>query len=51
MQTAAHDLVLSFKNGADFIAVGMLDFQIRENSELVAKVVRGTQKRDRPWLA
>ncbi len=41
----------AFKNGADFIAVGMLDFQIRENSELVAKVVRGTQKRDRPWLA
>ncbi len=41
----------AFKNGADFIAVGMLDFQIRENSELVAKVVRGTQNRERPWLA
>ena len=41
----------AFKNGADFIAVGMFDFQIRENSELAAKVVRGTQKRDRPWLA
>ncbi len=41
----------AFKNGADFIAVGMLDFQIRENSELLAKVVRGTQKRDRPWRA
>jgi len=41
----------AFKNGADFIAVGMLDFQIQENSELVVKVVRGTQKRDRPWLA
>jgi hypothetical protein len=41
----------AFKNGADFIAVGMLDFQIRDNSELVAKVVRGTQQRQRPWLA
>lgn len=41
----------AFKSGADFIAVGMLDFQIRENSELVGKVVRLTQKRDRPWCA
>ncbi len=41
----------AFKNGADFIAVGMLDFQIRENSELLVKVVRGTQQRDRPWRA
>lgn len=41
----------AFKNGADFIAVGMLDFQIRENSELAAKVVRLTQQRDRPWRA
>ncbi len=34
-----------------FIAVGMLDFTIKEDSELVANVVRRTQRRERPWLA
>ncbi len=38
----------AFKNGADFIAVGMFDFQIRENCELAAKVVRLIQNRERP---
>jgi hypothetical protein len=41
----------AFKNGADFIAVGMFDFQIKENCELAAKVVRGAQTRERPWRA
>ncbi len=41
----------AFKSGADFIAVGMFDFQIKENCELAAKVVRGTQSRERPWRA
>ncbi len=41
----------AFKNGADFVAVGMLDFQVQENAELAAKAVRGTQKRERPWFA
>lgn len=33
----------AFKNGADFIAVGMFDFQIKENCELAAKVLRLVQ--------
>ncbi len=41
----------AFKNGADFIAVGMFDFQVKENSELAASVVRRTQERERPWRA
>jgi hypothetical protein len=41
----------AFKNGADFIAVGMFDFQIKANCELVSRVVRLTQKRERPWFA
>jgi len=41
----------AFKNGADFIAVGMFDFQIKEDSDLVCKTVRRTQERERPWLA
>ena len=39
----------AFKNGADFIAVGMFDFQIKDNCEMAAKAVRGTQSRERPW--
>jgi len=41
----------AFKNGADFIAVGMFDFQVRENCELVSKLVRRGQDRPRPWCA
>jgi len=41
----------AFESGADFIAVGMLDFQIKEDSELALKFVRDTQQRRRPWRA
>lgn len=41
----------AFKNGADFIAVGMFDFQIKENCEIAAKVVRAFKDRERPWRA
>jgi hypothetical protein len=42
--------VYAFDNGADFIAVGMLDFQIEGNCELMPKIVRRAQRRQRPWL-
>jgi len=41
----------AFKNGADFIAVGMLDFQLRADCETAIKVVQRHQQRDRPWRA
>jgi hypothetical protein len=41
----------AFKSGADFIAVGMFDFQVKENCDLAARVVRQTQQRQRPWMA
>jgi hypothetical protein len=41
----------AFKNGADFIAVGMFDFQIKENCEIATKVVRAFKDRERPWRA
>ena len=41
----------AFRNGADFIAVGMLDFQIREDAALVKRYVTRMQERDRPWRA
>jgi hypothetical protein len=41
----------AFRNGADFIAVGMFDFQIKEDCELVKGIVEKTRKRQRPWYA
>lgn len=41
----------AFKNGADFIAVGMFDFQIKDNCDLARKVIRLVQNRERPSLA
>ena len=41
----------AFKNGADFICVGMYDFQIVENVNLAAEVLNGDLERERPWRA
>jgi hypothetical protein len=41
----------AFQNGADFIAVGMFDFHIKDNCELVRRLVRREQSRERPWCA
>jgi hypothetical protein len=39
----------ALKNGADFLAVGMLDFQIKDNCELLAKMLRNFPERERLW--
>lgn len=41
----------AFENGADFIAVGMFDFQIKENCQLIPRLVQREQDRERPWRA
>jgi hypothetical protein len=41
----------AIKNGADFVAVGMFDFHIKDNCELISRVVRREQARERPWRA
>ncbi len=41
----------AFRSGADFIAVGMFDFQIKENCELVRRLGNPERRRDRPWRA
>lgn len=49
--TPREGFTYAFENGADFIAVGMFDFQVAENSELVVRVIRRAQDRPRPWRA
>ncbi|QEH34892.1 hypothetical protein OJF2_34370 [Aquisphaera giovannonii] len=41
----------AFRNGADFIAVGMFDFQVKADAELAERAIRHNQKRARPWRA
>jgi len=41
----------AFENGADFICVGMFDFQIVEDVNLVIDILQGELNRERPWFA
>jgi hypothetical protein len=41
----------AFENGADFVCVGMFDFQVRENVMIAKDVVAAQQNRPRPWRA
>ena len=39
----------AFSNGADFIAIGMFDWQIEEDAAICRKAIEAAQKRTRPW--
>ncbi len=41
----------AFENGADFVCVGMFDFQVREDASIAREVLDGILERDRPWRA
>jgi hypothetical protein len=42
---------LAFRMGADFVNVGMYDFQVGEDISLVKEIVAAHEHRDRPWSA
>jgi hypothetical protein len=39
----------AFANGADFVCVGMFDFQIRENAIIARNAIAAARDRRRPW--
>jgi hypothetical protein len=41
----------AFSNGADFICVGMFDFQVEQNVSLVKIILPQSQNRERDWMA
>jgi hypothetical protein len=40
---------LAFKSGADFVNVGMYDFQVESNVSMIRNIVRDHARRARPW--
>jgi len=44
-------LELAFRSGADFVNVGMYDFQVRDDVALVKQAVASHANRERPWSA
>jgi hypothetical protein len=41
----------AFENGADFVCVGMYDFQIVDDANIAMNVLKSDLKRERPWMA
>jgi uncharacterized membrane protein YphA (DoxX/SURF4 family) len=41
----------AFENGADFICVGMFDFQVVQDVNLIIKILSSDLKRTRPWYS
>ncbi len=41
----------AFENGADFICVGMFDFQVVDDVNVATDVLSGLKTRVRPWYA
>ena len=41
---------MAFKSGADFVNVGMHDFQVAQNVGLAREPAQMHEKRERPWM-
>jgi hypothetical protein len=40
----------AFQSGADFICVGMFDFQVKQDAELAQECITEAKDRKRPWV-
>jgi len=43
-------LQFAFDNGADFICLGMFDFQVAEAAIIARRAIDAAQRRKRPWM-
>ena len=48
---AEEGLTYAFAGGADFVCLGMFDFQIEQDVELTRKAIAASKNRKRPWIA
>lgn len=48
---AQEGLDYAYAGGADFVCLGMFDFQVRENAMIARQALQENQKRKRPWGA
>ena len=52
--TGRVDIVLmmkAFENGADFVCLGMYDFQVVDDVNLTIDILGSLGKRERPWYS
>jgi len=47
---AEEGLKFAFAGGADFVCLGMFDFQVKQDVELVLKTIAESKNRKRPWV-
>ena len=48
---AEEGLKFAFSGGADFVCLGMFDFQVKQDVELALKTIAESKNRKRPWIA
>jgi hypothetical protein len=41
----------AFDSGADFVCVGMFDFQVRQDAAIARQAIASSQNRKRPWVS
>jgi hypothetical protein len=47
---AGEGLKFAFESGADFVCLGMFDFQVKQDVEISLKAIAESKNRKRPWI-
>jgi hypothetical protein len=48
---AEDGLKYAFASGADFVCLGMFDFQVEQDAQLTLRAIEESKNRNRPWIA